>query len=65
MKNNQEWVGGKQIYPSQNTDQQSNDDWLNDLNDEDFGLGRCGFKPKKDSFKIKTDEDEEGEDASI
>jgi hypothetical protein len=58
---NREWVGGKQIYPGKNTSQSNSvtDDWLSNLTDEDFGFGGCGFKPKKDSFKVENSKKEQ------
>ena len=60
MSKNQEWVGGKQVYSRKNTSQNSaTDNWLDRLSDEDFGFGGCGFKPKKNSFKVENSEDKE------
>jgi len=54
------WVGGKQVYPKKNTSQNPvTDNWLDDLTDEDFGFGGCGFKPNKNSFKVENSKDGE------
>lgn len=50
--NKNEWIGGKQIYPPQDTDTDNKDDNWWDLDPEEFGIGVSGFKPRKDSFKV-------------
>lgn len=58
MKKN-EWIGGKQIYPPQDADTNSeNKDWW-DLDPEEFGIGVSGFKPKKNSFKVDKEENDD------
>ena len=48
----QEWVGGKQVYPNKPA-KPKDDDWLSEFSDDDFGFNHS-VKSKPSSRTIET-----------
>lgn len=58
--NNDEWVGGKQVYKGKK-EPSSADDWLDEFTDDDLGfnVNPVGWKPKNRVVQ-REEEDENG-----